>query len=501
MGSIRLTQFSPGAGCGCKISPAQLREIIQESLSESPKKDSKHLPVAAQIQDPGTAARRNNTADQDPGKSKPRSGASDLRPGAGNLRPGSEFPGLLVGNESCDDAAVFDIGGGKAVISTTDFFTPIVDDPYDFGRIAATNALSDVYAMGGSPLMAIAILGWPLDKLPASVAGKVLEGARAVCTAAGIPLAGGHSISISEPVFGLAVTGIIDAALVKKNNTVQKGDLLFLTKPLGIGIVGTAVKKGVAQQEHVDRALQLMTRLNTEGPRLALLPGVHALTDVTGFGLLGHCLEMVDGSGCTARIDVAQVPLISGIDNYIAEACIPGGTHRNFASYGHRLAYSAADNTVIVGVPEGGASGGDTLQDAPRPNTAQKYATAGVPEGGSMEGATLTHTAQRTTIATAGVPGGCTLQCGTLQNGTLTHTAQRTAIATAGVPEGSTLQCGTPEGSTPGSSTPGGSTLPDPVILRLCDPQTSGGLLIAADPGLKDVLEKDYGATCIGEIC
>jgi len=367
MESIRLTQFSPGAGCGCKISPAQLREIIQESLS-----------AAAQTQGPVV----------------------------------NQFPQLLVGNESCDDAAVFDIGGGKAVISTTDFFTPIVDDPYDFGRIAATNALSDVYAMGGSPLMAIAILGWPLDKLPASVAGKVLEGARAVCTSAGIPLAGGHSISISEPVFGLAVTGIIDTALVKKNNTVQRGDLLFLTKPLGIGIVGTAVKKGVAQQEHVDRALQLMTRLNTEGPRLALLPGVHALTDVTGFGLLGHCLEMVDGSGCTARIDVAQVPLIPGIEKYIAEACIPGGTYRNFASYGHRLAFSATDNTVIVGVPEGSASGGSTPQD-------------GIPEGG---------------------------------------------------------------------------TLPDPVKLRLCDPQTSGGLLIAAHPDSREILEKEFGAVWVGEI-
>ena len=352
MESVRLTQFSPGAGCGCKISPAQLREIIQESLSST-----------ARTQGPGI----------------------------------SEFPQLLVGNESCDDAAVYEIGGGKAVISTTDFFTPIVDDPYDFGRIAATNALSDVYAMGGNPLMAIAILGWPLDKLPASVAGKVLEGARAVCTAAGIPLAGGHSISISEPVFGLAVTGIMVAALVKKNNTIQKGDLLFLTKPLGIGVVGTAVKKGVAQQEHVNRALELMTRLNTEGPRLALLPGVHALTDVTGFGLLGHCLEMVEGSGYTARIRVDDVPLIPGIDKYIDLDCIPGGTHRNFASYGHRLAFSAADNTVIVGVPEGG-------------------------------------------------------------------------------------------------------TLPDPVKLRLCDPQTSGGLLIAAHPDTREILEKEFGAVWVGEI-
>ena len=391
MDSIRLTQFSPGAGCGCKISPAQLREIIQESLSAT---------VWPQV----------STV--------------------------SEFPQLLVGNESSDDAAVYDIGGGKAVISTTDFFTPIVDDPYDFGRIAATNALSDVYAMGGNPLMAIAILGWPLDKLPAPVAGKVLEGARAVCTAAGIPLAGGHSISISEPVFGLAVTGIIDTALVKKNNTVQKGDLLFLTKPLGIGIVGTAVKKGLAEKEHVDLALQLMTRLNTEGVRLASLPEVHAMTDVTGFGLLGHCLEMVEGSGCTARIGVDDVPLIPGIEKYIAEACIPGGTYRNFDSYGHRLAFSAADNTVIVGIPEGGSLEGGTLEDA------------------------------------------------TLQDATVNHTTQKNAAA--GIPEDHTLE---------------GGSLPDSVKLRLCDPQTSGGLLIAADPGLKDVLEKDYGATCIGEIC
>ena len=398
-----MTQFSPGAGCGCKISPAQLREIIQESLS-----------AAAQTQSPVV----------------------------------NQFPQLLVGNESCDDAAVYDIGGGKAVISTTDFFTPIVDDPYDFGRIAATNALSDVYAMGGSPLMAIAILGWPLDKLPASVAGKVLEGARAVCTAAGIPLAGGHSISISEPVFGLAVTGIIDTALVKKNNTVQKGDLLFLTKPLGIGIVGTAVKKGVAQQEHVDRALQLMTRLNTEGPRLALLPGVHALTDVTGFGLLGHCLEMVEGSGFTARIGVDDVPLIPGIDKYIALDCIPGGTYRNFASYGHRLAFSAEDNTVIVGVPEGGIPGDATLPDA-----APTTATAGIPEDATLGG---------------GTPGG----------GTLPDAAQKPAIS--GIPKG--------------------GTLPDPVKLRLCDPQTSGGLLIAAHPDTREILEKEFGAVWVGEI-
>jgi selenide,water dikinase len=358
-----------------------------------------------------------------------------------------------VGNESSDDAAVYDIGGGKAVISTTDFFTPIVDDPYDFGRIAATNALSDVYAMGGNPLMAIAILGWPLDKLPAYVAGKVLEGARTVCTAAGIPLAGGHSISISEPVFGLAVTGLMDSALVKKNNTIQKGDLLFLTKPLGIGLISTGIKRGVASEEHMETALQLMTRLNAEGPRLALLSGVHALTDVTGFGLLGHCLEMVEGSGLTARIGVDNVPLIPGIDKYIALDCIPGGTHRNFASYGHRLAFSAEDNTVIVGIPEGSTLGGDPLQGATLPVAAPTTATAGIPEGSTPEG-------------------------GTLGGGTLPDAAQKPAIS--GIPKG--------------------GTLPDPVKLRLCDPQTSGGLLIAAHPDTREVLEKEYGAVWVGEI-
>lgn len=405
MDSIRLTQFSPGAGCGCKISPAELRNIIQESLS-----------AYERTQGPGTRKWHTGNSNQRPGVAGLNTSTDDQRVAMVDRSDGAiEFPQLLVGNESSDDAAVYDIGGGKAVISTTDFFTPIVDDPYDFGCIAATNALSDVYAMGGNPLMAIAILGWPLDRLPASVAGKVLEGARAVCTAAGIPLAGGHSISISEPVFGLAVTGIIDTALIKKNNTIHKGDLLFLTKPLGIGIVGTAVKKGLAEKEHVDLALKLMTRLNTEGVRLAALTEVHAMTDVTGFGLLGHCLEMVDGSGYTARIRIDDVPLIPGIEKYIAQDCIPGGTYRNFDSYGHRLSFSAADNTVIVGIPEGG-----TL-----PDTAQKPVTAKIPEG---------------------------------------------------------------------------AKLPDQVKLRLCDPQTSGGLLVAAHPDSRAVLEKEFGAVCVGKI-
>ncbi len=449
-----MTQFSPGAGCGCKISPAQLREIIQESLSGSAKKDPESLPAAAKTQRPEIKEQHAGTGKESAGAGEQRSCTTARSNGTGNRRPDiSEFPGLLVGNESSDDAAVYDIGGGKAIISTTDFFTPIVDDPYDFGRIAATNALSDVYAMGGNPLMAIAILGWPLDKLPASVAGKVLEGARAVCTAAGIPLAGGHSISISEPVFGLAVTGLMDSALVKKNNTIQKGDLLFLTKPLGIGLISTGIKRGVASEEHMETALQLMTRLNAEGPRLALLSGVHALTDVTGFGLLGHCLEMVEGSGLTAQIRVDHVPLIPGIDKYIALDCIPGGTYRNFDSYGHRLAFSAADNTVIVGIPEDGIP-----EDATLPDAAPTTATAGITQGGT--------------------PGGSTLQGNNPGGGTLPDAAQKTAI----------------------SGSPKGGTLPHPVKLRLCDPQTSGGLLIAAHPDTREVLEKEFGAVNIGEI-
>ena len=425
MEPVRLTQFSPGAGCGCKISPAQLRQILQESLPGRPKKD---------LESKGNSAREQgaNVAGLDKGPGNQRAAEADLSKGA------IEFPQLLVGYESCDDAAVYDIGSGKAVISTTDFFTPIVDDPYDFGRIAATNAISDIYAMGGTPLMAISILGWPLEKLPAAVAGKVIEGARTICSQAGIPLAGGHSISISEPVFGLAVTGIIDKELVRRNNSVQKGDLLFLTKPLGIGLISTVIKRGIALPEHMETALRQMTRLNIEGPRLALLPGVHALTDVTGFGLLGHCLEMVEGSGFTARIRVEDVPLIPGIDLYVKENCIPGGTYRNYDSYGHRLAFSAADNTVIVGIPESG-----TRQDATLPDAAQKTVTAGF-----LKAAKLPDTAQKT--------------------------------ESAGIPEG--------------------ITLPDPVKLVLCDPQTSGGLLIAAHPDSRIVLEKEYGAVCVGEI-
>lgn len=282
MEQIRLTQFSPGAGCGCKIAPRELEEILKGSRSKL------------------------------------------------------SFPELLVGNDTKDDAAVYDIGGGKAIISTTDFFTPIVDDPYNFGRIAATNAISDIYAMGGRPIMAIGILGWPLDKLPSATASVVISGARQVCDDAGIPLAGGHSINISDPIFGLAVTGIIDSNKVKMNSGAKVGDLLFLTKPIGIGLVASAEKFGVVRDEDRKRALELMTRLNVPGARLSDLDVVHAITDVTGFALAGHSIEMAQGSGLMAVIDYKSVPRIEGIEYYIEQECMPGGTFRNFASYGDK---------------------------------------------------------------------------------------------------------------------------------------------------------------------
>lgn len=302
METIRLTQFSPGAGCGCKIAPKILEEILQGQTS-------------------------------------------DL-----------VSPNLLVGHDEKDDAAVYDLGNGTALISTTDFFTPIVDDPFDYGRIAATNALSDVYAMGGKPLMAIAILGWPVDKLPAMVAGTVVQGARAVCTENGIPLAGGHSIDIQDPVFGLAVTGIVETKYLKRNSTATSGCRIYLTKPLGIGMISTAEKKGLARPEHLSKARDLMLTPNTAGSLLATLPYVTAMTDVTGFGLAGHLLEMCEGSGIDAVIDFTRVPVIEGIEEYIKLNTIPGGTYRNFKSYGEKISPLEHDQKMVLCDPQ--TSGG-----------------------------------------------------------------------------------------------------------------------------------------------
>ena len=284
---IKLTQYSRGAGCGCKIAPAVLQEILKTDV------------------------------------------------------PQLFNDKLLVGNGNNDDAAVYDMGNGTALISTTDFFMPIVDDAYNFGRIAAANAISDVYAMGGHPVMAVAILGWPVDKLPVALAQQVLEGARAVCAAAGIPLAGGHSIDSTEPVFGLAVNGFCDIANLKKNNTAKEGDLLFLTKPLGTGILSTAQKRAVLSKEHEDILTTQMTQLNKIGEALGKLPGVTAMTDVTGFGLAGHLVEMAEGSGLSAELYYSKLPIMHGSREYLSQRIVPDATYRNWNGYGNKIAFEA----------------------------------------------------------------------------------------------------------------------------------------------------------------
>jgi selenide,water dikinase len=281
--SLRLTQYSHGAGCGCKIAPGVLADML-DTHTTAPDDDR-----------------------------------------------------LLVGNDARDDAAVYDLGDGRALISTTDFFMPIVDDPRTFGRIAAANAISDVYAMGGTPSVAIAILGWPIDTLPASAAGEVIGGGRAMCAEAGIALAGGHSIDSPEPIFGLAVTGLVDRQHLKRNDTAQAGDVLFLTKPLGVGILSTAEKKGVLQPSDQNRAATSMMQLNRVGESLGRLDGVHAMTDVTGFGLFGHLLEMAEGSSLHASVDSGTVPLLTDLTPYLEVDAVPGGTYRNWDSYGDNV--------------------------------------------------------------------------------------------------------------------------------------------------------------------
>ena len=247
-------------------------------------------------------------------------------------------PNLLVGNDTKDDAAVYDLGNGTSIISTTDFFMPIVDDPFDFGRIAATNAVSDIFAMGGKPIMAIAVFGFPINKLPASVAQRIIDGGRFACQEAGIALAGGHSIDSPEPIFGLAVTGIIDTEKVKRNATAQAGCHLYLTKPLGIGVLTTAEKQGKLKAEHKGLATKWMCQMNLLGSQLSNIDGVTAMTDVTGFGLLGHLAEICEGSNLNAEVDFANIKTLDGVDDYIVQGCIPGGTNRNFDSYGHKIA-------------------------------------------------------------------------------------------------------------------------------------------------------------------
>ena len=276
-------------------------------------------------------------------------------------------PNLLVGNETADDAAVYDLGNGTAIISTTDFFMPIVDDPFDFGRIAATNAISDIFAMGGKPIMGIAILGFPTNVLPAEVAQKIVDGGRFACHQAGIALAGGHSIDSPEPIFGLAVTGVIDTEKVKRNASAKSGCKLYMTKPLGIGILTTAEKKGKLKPEHQGLATAAMCQMNSIGSQFSQVEGVTAMTDVTGFGLLGHLIEICEGSNLSARVFADKIKTLDGVKDYIAQGCVPGGTGRNFESYGHKVGTLTEEQKAILCDPQ--TSGG--LLVAVEPNSVQ----------------------------------------------------------------------------------------------------------------------------------
>ena len=276
-------------------------------------------------------------------------------------------PNLLVGNETADDAAVYDLGNGTAIISTTDFFMPIVDDPFDFGRIAATNAISDIFAMGGKPIMGIAILGFPTNVLPAEVAQKIVDGGRFACHQAGIALAGGHSIDSPEPIFGLAVTGVIDTEKVKRNASAKSGCKLYMTKPLGIGILTTAEKKGKLKPEHQGLATAAMCQMNSIGSQFSQVDGVTAMTDVTGFGLLGHLIEICEGSNLSAVIFPDKIKTLDGVKDYIAQGCVPGGTGRNFDSYGHKVGTLTEEQKSILCDPQ--TSGG--LLVAVEPNSVQ----------------------------------------------------------------------------------------------------------------------------------
>ena len=276
-------------------------------------------------------------------------------------------PNLLVGNETADDAAVYDLGNGTAIISTTDFFMPIVDDPFDFGRIAATNAISDIFAMGGKPIMGIAILGFPTNVLPAEVAQKIVDGGRFACHQAGIALAGGHSIDSPEPIFGLAVTGVIDTEKVKRNASAKSGCKLYMTKPLGIGILTTAEKKGKLKPEHQGLATAAMCQMNSIGSQFSQVEGVTAMTDVTGFGLLGHLIEICEGSNLSAVVFADKIKTLDGVKDYIAKGCVPGGTGRNFESYGYKVGALTEEQKAILCDPQ--TSGG--LLVAVEPNSIQ----------------------------------------------------------------------------------------------------------------------------------
>ncbi len=320
---IKLTQFSHGAGCGCKIAPGVLDEILKSNFI-APQNDK-----------------------------------------------------LIVGNSSKDDAAVYDIGNGQGLISTTDFFMPIVDNALDFGKIASANSISDVYAMGGKPLMAVAILGWPINKLPVELAQQVIEGARIICAEAGIPLAGGHSIDSPEPIFGLAVSGLVDLKNLKQNNTAKEGDLIYITKKIGVGIFTTAEKKSVLKEEHKGIATKQMMQLNKLGEKAAHLKGVTAMTDVTGFGLLGHLIEMCEGADLSAEIDYSLVPLLDGLSFYTSQMCVPDNSFRNWSSYDPKVSGITGDSLLTLCDPQ--TNGG--LLITVEPNSKKEFEELLISEG------------------------------------------------------------------------------------------------------------------------
>lgn len=329
MTEIKLTDYSHSSGCGCKIAPDVLEKIL-------------HTNHKAQT-----------------------------------------YKSLLVGNETRDDAAVYDLGNGKALISTVDFFMPIVNSAYDFGRIASANAISDVYAMGGTPVLATAILGWPVNKLPAELAKEVLEGARAICEQAGIPLAGGHSIDALEPMFGLSVNGLVDTDHLKRNSTGKEGDLIYVTKKLGVGILATAMKRGKLKDEHLQEWIEQLCILNSIGAALGPLSYVHAITDITGFGLLGHLIEMSEGAGMSAEIDFSKVPVINGAMEYSSQMIVPDNLYRNWNNYEKKTSNIGTESFFILNDPQ--TNGGlmvcvDPLfqtqfEDVLRANGLQEFAT------------------------------------------------------------------------------------------------------------------------------
>ncbi len=288
----RLTSLSHGGGCGCKIAPGVLSEILKGTAA---------MPIP---------------------------------------------PQLLVGIETADDAAVYQLNDEQALIATTDFFMPIVDDPYDFGRIAATNAISDVYAMGGQPIMALALVGMPISVLSTHTIGRILEGGQAVCRAAGIPIAGGHTIDSVEPIYGLVALGLVHPKHVKRNADARPGDVLVLGKPLGVGVLSAALKKETLSPEGYAQMIEVTTRLNTPGPELAKLPGVHALTDITGFGLAGHALELARGAQAGITLDWAKVPLLPGVTDLARAGCVTGASERNWGGYGAEVGLPAGFDPV-----------------------------------------------------------------------------------------------------------------------------------------------------------